>query len=732
MSYHARMTLLLAGTVIGTLGGWTSAHAQSAAVKAAEAAEEGSAGQATLLKKLVSNFQEAEVSGATVSTVTSLQLEDRQVTTLKDLNKIDPSVDFNTDNGSVNIRGLDGSRVLTTIDGVPVPWMNEPIYGAQGGVSTFGFDTLSQVDILKGGDSSRYGSGVLGGMMGLRTITAEDIISSGKTWGGESKVSYDSSDSSVSLSQAAAARVGATSVLLQGGYKIGHETYTQGETGGTGSARDKANPADYDQYNLLGKVFHDFDGGHRVGVIAEHYHSKDDVDALTSRSSTYSDYDTIEKSERTRVSLQYDYDAQTENPFLDEAHVLAYWQQLKLNYDSEAIRTGSLAGDYDRGDELTRDGFGGHLDGSKTLQLFGQENRFLFGMDGYFGQSTQYTSGQDACSVTYSFSCSFYHTNQSYQPDVDTRTFAAFLEDRIALGQTGFAITPGVRFDWYTHNPSISAGYAANDSALDLDKNTDSAVSGKFMAEYGWSFGRVYGQWAQGFRAPTADELFTTYGSPATYLTIGNPNLKAETSNSFELGLQLGDDQFGGGAATFLNLYKNFIDTESVTAASLGLSGYPYGVTRYINRQDVHIYGAEANVHWRFKPNWKVSASVALINGEDADTGETIKSIPPFRGILDLAYDDGTWGAGATWTVASSRDNVGLSKGYTPGYGLLDFRASYKPEQIAGLSISASVENVFDQTYYNAVRLPTSSLSQPDLYYSESGRTFKANLTYKF
>ncbi|MEJ8474069.1 TonB-dependent hemoglobin/transferrin/lactoferrin family receptor [Roseibium algae] len=720
MTHHARMAMLLASTIIGTLGTANIASAQDTAV----------------LEKIVvkSGEDEAELSGATVETITSEELQERQIESLSDLSKLDPSVDFNEDNGSVNIRGLDGSRVLTTIDGVPVPWMNEPVFGASGGVSTFGFDTLSQIDILKGSDSSRYGSGVLGGMLGLRTISPDDIIREGKTWGGQSKLTYDSSDNSVSASQAAAARVGGTSMLLQGGYKVGHETSTKGDIGGTGTTRTKADPADYDQYNILGKMFHDFGEGHSVGIIGEHFYLKDDVDARTSISATYPDYDSEETSERSRVSFQYDFSSQTDNAFVDEAHVLGYWQSMELNYDTNATRTGALAGPYNRGDKIKKDGVGAHGDFNKTLELFGLENRFLFAADGYWGETSQYTSGEDVCDTVNSYSCNFYHVNQSYQPDVTSLTFGASLEDRIALGDSGFSITPGVRFDWYSHDPKATASYEGNDAvgARNLTENTDAAVSGKLLAEYNWSFGRVYGQWAQGFRAPTADELFTTYGSPATYLRIGNPNLEAETSNGFELGIELGDSNFGGGAATFLNLYKNFIDTRSVSAASLGLNGYPFGVTQSINRDDVRIYGVEANVHWKFRPNWKVSTSIAMIEGQDENTGETISSIPPFRGILDLGYDNGIWGVGATWTVAGSRDNVGLSEGYAPGYGLLDVRASWTPEQVDGLSLSASVGNVFDQTYYNAVGLPTSTLTQPNQYYSESGRTFKANLIYKF
>ncbi|MBO0906073.1 TonB-dependent hemoglobin/transferrin/lactoferrin family receptor [Jiella sonneratiae] len=703
-------------------------------VPAALAQETTADGTIQLDTVVIKNGKPAKITGATVTTVDKKELDDKQVQSLEELGqRIDPSVDFNAANDSVNIRGLDAARVLTTIDGVPIPWLNEPVYGAVGGISTFDFDSLSQIDILKGGDSSRYGSGALGGVLGLRTLDPDDLIEPGRNWGGLTTLSYDSRDEDVDVSQAVAARRGGTSVLFQGGYRWGHEVDNQGDVGGTGATRTEPNPLDYHRDNWLGKIYQEVDGGHRFGFTAEHYSRKNDVDAETEIGSTYSDYEAIERRERTRLSLTYDYQADDPSAILDEAHVLGYWLDSKVSLDDRSVRLTTPAGDYERFDTLEKKGFGGHVDARKEVALFGLTHDFRTGADVFVGTSSQYLMGDDACSVVYSYSCSFYHVNQSYQPDVDSRTFGGFLEDDIQLGG-GFSLTPGVRFDWYDHEPQETASYDENDAAQDFDENSDSAVSGKLRAAYDWDGGRVYAQWAQGFRAPTSDELFTTYGSPATYLSLGDPNLEPETSNGFEIGTKIGDDYLGGGAAVFDTYYKNFIDTETFTAAELGLSGYPYGVFKYINRAHVQIYGLEANAHWQFYPGWTASVALAMIKGKDTDTDEIIDSIPPYRGIFDLAYEAKTWSAGMTWTLAGKRDDVDLDKGYTSAYGLLDLRASWSPEQVEGLKLTAGLYNVFDQTYYNALHIPSTStsLSQPDAFYSEPGRTFKLTAAYKF
>ena len=58
-----------------------------------------------------------------------------------------------------------------------------------------------------------------------------------------------------------------------------------------------------------------------------------------------------------------------------------------------------------------------------------------------------------------------------------------------------------------------------------------------------------YAQWAQGFRTPSAMELFQNYGAPGSYARIGNPDLKAETSNGFEIGAKLENGTYGLAAA---------------------------------------------------------------------------------------------------------------------------------------------------------------------------------------
>src|SRR5690606_39543265 len=53
-------------------------------------------------------------------------LDERQIRSFDDLGKrAEPGVNYNRTSESINIRGLDRDRVLTTLDGIGVPWLSD-------------------------------------------------------------------------------------------------------------------------------------------------------------------------------------------------------------------------------------------------------------------------------------------------------------------------------------------------------------------------------------------------------------------------------------------------------------------------------------------------------------------------------------------------------------------------------------------------------------------------------
>lgn len=718
-------------------------------------------GDATVLEKIVVKGKRVAAGSvtdtplATESTVE--QIEKKQITSIVDLGRTQElGVSFNRSNGSVNIRGLEDSRVLTTVDGIPLTFLSDATRSATGGLDSFDFSSLSAVDVVRGADSSRAGPGALGGVLAIRTLEPEDLIGEGRNWGGITKFNYDSSDRSFSPSAAIATKIDNTSILFQGSYRKGHERDNKGTVDSYGTTRTKADPADYNQYNLLFKLRQEVEGGHMIGLTAERFDRDKDIDPRTLLSATGNyrpgNYASYEGTERNRVSLDYKYDAPEKDGLIDAVTASLYWQkQVKLNgYD--AFRFTSVPGPISRDNDYEQNGFGLIGTAEKEFKTGGLDHRFVFGYDLYTGFAEQYSAGVDNCSVIVPRpgTCNNLHTNQADTPKVDTNRIGFYLDDLIEFGSSGFSLNPGVRFDWIEHTPKMTAEFDrnANNPALPSSFN-DTAISPKLRAAYEVNDKlEFYGQWAMGFRAPTSGELYAMFGGPGTYLRMGNPDLESETSNGFEIGANIGDEDLGGRVNLFYNRYKNFIDIKSLTAAEAAAAGYNLasypqgGITQTINLDRARIYGAELSAHKRFDNGFSIRTGVAYASGKDTETGEFLKSVAPLKAVLGVAYDTEQWGVGLDWigvkdargqttTTPTGPTTRSISYFKTDGYGVVDLTAWWEPEQVKGLKINAGIYNVFDKTYYDYASVRTGG-SQPETYYSEPGRSFKISLTQRF
>ncbi|ETH08121.1 TonB-dependent receptor plug domain protein [Bordetella pertussis 2371640] len=280
-------------------------------------------------------------------TATRRELDARQVLDWSDIGKrVDPGVNYNRRTKSINIRGLDENRVVTRIDGIRLPWLDDGARGIQGGLNAVDFNTLSRLDVVRGADSSAAGSGALGGLADLRTLEPADLLRDGRRFGALAKSDYDSADASWGLNAALAGQVhDDTSWLLQAGTRNGHDLDNRADTGGYGSKRSQPSPEDYAQNNFLLKLQQRIDGGHRLGLTGEYFKRRADLDQMYQQgagtSYQYGANRTHEETTRKRVSLDYQYNAPQAGAAIDSARAMVYWQRLRLDSSQDAPPPGS-------------------------------------------------------------------------------------------------------------------------------------------------------------------------------------------------------------------------------------------------------------------------------------------------------------------------------------------------------------------------------------------------------
>lgn len=692
------------------------------------------------------------VAGPTTTETTRAQLDQQQVQSLTDLsNRVEAGITFNRNNNSLNIRGLDGSRVLTTVDGIRQPFMTDTRID-RGSANAFDFDALSTLDLLRGGaGASTLGSGAMAGALAVRTLDPKDLIKGDRNFGGLAKTGYDSADKAWFGSAAVAARLNTTYFLLQGGVRDGHETQNKGSNDTIGASRTKPNPTDFTQHSFLGKIQHySPDEVHRFGLTGEYFKREDTINVLTSAVSATGNYrpgnyDTGDQVERKRLSLSYDF--KLPGAFVDEAHATLYWQNVRRNALVNGYRYTSVVGPYGRDNQTEQDawGFNGHA--IKNFQIGIFSHKVLGGVELRMTQLDQYSAGYDSCRRPYtgSFSaCNNLHTNQADQPRVDGRMVGLYLQDEIGMLDNRLRLTPGVRFDWYEEKPKDTPAYTnGGTQPVGLPpSSSDSAWSPKIRLEYDLVKNApfvkdvtAFAQWSKGFRAPAANELYGRFGAVGTYLREGDPTLRPETSNGIDIGVRFGDKSLGGSITYFHTNYRNFIDYVQVSPPG-GL--YPQGgITRWQNVARVEMQGLEANAQWAFAPNWLARGSFAYTRGTNKDTGGYLNSVPPVQGIVAVAYGTDVWGAEVSAKFAGARDKVASTTGTTqgfqaPGYAVFNASAWWKPTQLADLQFQVGVYNIFDRKYFDAVTVPTGVLAQARDYYSEPGRTVKATMKYQF
>lgn len=215
--------------------------------------------------------------------------------------------------------------------------------------------------------------------------------------------------------------------------------------------------------------------------------------------------------------------------------------------------------------------------------------------------------------------------------------------------------------------------------------------------------------------------------------------MKAETGHGFEVGANFGDQKFGGRITAFHNWYRNFITTTPLAFdpayPTLGV------VSRFVNISEVQLTGVELRAHKRFANGFIVHGGLAYTYGEDGD-GNYLPTVAPIKGLAGIGYEGDNWGIDLTGIfVGKYRDdfadpNRADTTFDAPGYAIANLSTWWEPTFVKGLRIQATVKNLFDETYYDALTLRSVNLSstatQPLEFYSAPGRSFILSATHKF
>ncbi len=199
---------------------------------------------------------------------------------------------------------------------------------------------------------------------------------------------------------------------------------------------------------------------------------------------------------------------------------------------------------------------------------------------------------------------------------------------------------------------------------------------------------RIRANYGTAFRAPDFNDLyypFEDFGAWGNYQ--GNPALRPETSESYEVGLR---HQAG---ARYLDLAWFDSRVEDL----IEIAGFP--AMRPTNVENAKIRGIELEGGFNTGP-WRTQAALTYLDHEDAATGSELRRRPRATARLDVDRDFAALSIGFTVSAEGRRFDDADNQQRIPGYALLDLRASYRLDR--AWTLQATVKNALDKEYETA------------------------------
>ena len=646
----------------------------------------------------------------TVSLITVENIEKEMVDDLDDLARFQPGVSMSTNarggNQGFTIRGIGGNRVLHVVDGV----RGSDIYYGNG-KDSFEMDNLQSVQIVRGPSSVLYGADAMGGAVIFTTKNARDYVGSdsGSYFGLRSSAS-DADDQ---------VKGGATAAFQNGDFglvaQFTQRNFEEHEVNGSGSV----NPQDGDTQGILLKGMWDISDNQSLAVSFESFVEERDFNLLSDLGRSVSKSLGFDEVDRERIGLEYQ--LERDSGLFDDLQILVNFHDTDSTQRTLQDRTsfsfvnprnprsmGGSAAIRDTTFGFNQETVAVNLNFRKSLNSGSLTHNFVYGFNLDETETerprdrfdTELSTGTISRRISaFPMAPAEVFPNKTF-PDTSTRRLGIYFQDEIQIGDSPLTLIPGVRYDRYEMDATVDALLDGTNQVAGFGYPVEDFEEG----EVSFSLGALYdlddtyslfAQYAEGYRPPNFNEsnqAFVNLGY--RYAVVPNPDIDAENSNSFELGVRADYENAFLSFSVFKNYYDDFISSNFI-----GRSG---SLSLYQNQNisDVEIQGAEVSAFFYFNNQWRLRSSVAYARGENERTGAHLDTIDPLNIVNGLRYDSssGNWGGEVLWTVIADKDKVSSDTATeADGYAILDLVGDLQLG--SAVSLRAGIFNIFDEEY---------------------------------
>lgn len=679
---------------------------------------------------------------APIAVVGALKYKKLSSLTLSNVLATEPGIAMGNDGvwaTNINIRGFSENRLVTLIDGNRVETAND----LTASLSMIDVNDIDKVEVVKGAQSSLYGTGAMGGIVNIITKN-----------GHFSDKTYLSGNLSSGFSSANKLFMNHADV------NTGSQKWYLRLSGSYGKADDIRTPegtlpnSQFTTSNITAKIGIRPLPDHQFNIQLSRNWSTDvgipGGDAFPGPAkASYSDIG--------RELLSADYEIKTPGKRLESIKLNYFMQFIKRDVEliPNTVTLNETPTGYQRitpelflpvGEHFTR---GGKIQGTWKLS---ETNTLIAGADAWARDLFTERIKNIRVDIL-NKEGEILKTNNMVRGETPTpeSTFASagiFIQDETKLLDDRMTLIVGGRMDRIkvSNEQGRDIDYLiTNGTRNDAPPNQRITFAAGSKTGMSWSAnaGLLYRlhentdlsfSFARSFRAPSLEELFK-YIDLGNYVRLGNTQLEPESGYSSNLGLRVWKNKFNFQGDVFANRILNmivetpgeFIYTINTGASEGTIDTLPALVNMNVSK--AFLYGFDFGFQYNFYSGFVLSGTGAYVRARDTEAGADLPQIPPLNGRLGIRYTSNKIGSvELTLAGAAGQDKIAEGEKETDGYTRLDLALNSASINLRNtrLQLFAGIENLTDRSYTNHLSTNRGSISV------EPGRNVYVRMTLGF
>lgn len=267
---------------------------------------------------------------------------------------------------------------------------------------------------------------------------------------------------------------------------------------------------------------------------------------------------------------------------------------------------------------------------------------------------------------------------------------------------SGWGLILSSRFDYYYSNAGDPDSHFVQNLGELEQTHLGWSVSAGFTKSLGsgWSAGFWLGR---AERYPGMDELFVNFlpigMDPYEY--VGNPQLDPETNHQVDMMFNYSNSLITMETSLFYSYITDYISAELRSDLNPKQMG-AHGVKQFMNVEEAALYGFEWVLRDNGQQPFGYTLNAAYTVGRNLTAREDLPQIPAFEANLKVDYRflDNKLIPKLHLRGVAGQQRVAESFGERPTDGYLLANVTLSSHLMAGVQLSAGVNNLFDVTYH--------------------------------